>query len=123
LSSQARSGMKHINLTFLKTNVSDNRQFIHELLVIFQKSLEDDLNALNKAIHIQDHDAIKRGAHKVKSGFRSLGMDDLASKLFELELMGFNADDMAKIRQVHQSIMGVMAEVKEEVAKAIEDHS
>jgi len=112
--------MKHIDLTFLKTNVSDTPEFVRELLVIFQTSLEVDLIALSKAVKNGDHDAIKRAAHKVKSGFRSLGMDDLALKLFEMELMGFNADDINDIRNVHASIMSVMDEVKKEVAQLID---
>lgn len=89
--------MKHLDLTYLLENVTDDIDFIKHLLSVFLNSLEGDLESLNSSIHQRDHGKIKRAAHKVKSSFRSLGMDLMTNRLQAIEDMGHNNFDIRLI--------------------------
>lgn len=56
------------------------------------KSFPEYLQGLSKAIKDSDHAEVRRLAHSIKSGLRSLGGDALAEIAFQLEQKGANQD-------------------------------
>lgn len=111
--------MKHLDLTYLLENVTDDIDFIKHLLSVFLNSLEGDIEALDSAIYQRDHGRIKRAAHKIKSSFRSLGMDLMTKRLQEIEDMGHNNFDIRVIDVRYSDFKKDLPEVIEEVNEYI----
>jgi HPt (histidine-containing phosphotransfer) domain-containing protein len=107
--------MPHLNLAFIKENVSDEPEFITMLLGVFKSNLSPDLDALRTSVATSNHDQIKKDAHKVKSSFRSLGMTEMTQTLQKLEDMGREKEDIDKIRQVFDSFEQLIPEVLKEI--------
>lgn len=107
--------MSNLNLEFIKTNVSDDPDFIKELLEVFLNSLDTDVPALEVAIEKGEHDGIRKAAHKVKSGFRSLGMEEMTTYLQELEDMGKQEKPLEEIELKYKGFLDGLPEVKSEV--------
>ena len=113
--------MKHLDLTYLLENVTDDIDFIKHLLSVFLNSLEGDLESLDSSIYQRDHGKIKRAAHKIKSSFRSLGMDLMTKRLQEIEDMGHNNFDIrvidARYSDFKRDLPIVIDEVNEYIRK------
>jgi HPt (histidine-containing phosphotransfer) domain-containing protein len=112
--------MHNLNLDFIKANVSDDPEFIQELLEVFLSSLDTDVPALEDAIHAGEHEAIRKAAHKVKSGFRSLGMQDMTDYLQNLEDMGKQGADLTTIQKKFNGFMDDLPAVRMEINDYIE---
>lgn len=107
--------MNHLDLTYILENVTSDKAFIAQLLNVFLNSLDQDIPPLEAAIIAGDHDQIRKCAHKVKSGFRSLGMTAMTQYLQELENMGSEGDDLKKIRGKFDGFTLQLPEVKAEI--------
>jgi HPt (histidine-containing phosphotransfer) domain-containing protein len=107
--------MLHLDLTYIKENVSDDPAFIRELLDVFLTSLEIDIPALEESIEKADYEYIRRNAHKIKSGFRSLGMKDMTDYLQSLEDMGKHKEEMSGIREQFAGFISALPEIKKEI--------
>lgn len=112
--------MKHLDLSYLVDNVTDDQDFIKEVLGVFLSSLTPDIQSLEDAIYQKNHLQIKRCAHKVKSSFRSLGMIMMTNRLQEIEDMGHNNYDIRIIQPLFASFKKDIPEVKEEVQNFID---
>ncbi|MEQ9186459.1 MAG: Hpt domain-containing protein [Cryomorphaceae bacterium] len=107
--------MQHLDLSYIKENVSDDPSFIIQILDVFLVSLETDLPPLKTAIDNADYDGIRSTAHKVKSGFRSLGMQRMTQFLQGLEDNGKDKGSMDQIRLNFDTFLQMIPEVKSEV--------
>lgn len=109
--------MKHLDLTYIKSNVTDDESFLRELLEVFKSSLTPDMEDFKTALSDEDHMAVKRAAHKLKSSFRSLGMKDLAILMQDIEDMGRLEKPMDEIRadadKLHQEVPVLLGDVEE----------
>lgn len=114
------SYMKHLDLSYIKTNVTDDEEFIRELLDVFSTSLSIDLTDFDAAVASEDHGKIKRAAHKVKSSFRSLGMTEMASLMQRIENLGHEKQPLEEVRdlsvKLHAEIPAIHQEVKDYMA-------
>ncbi len=108
--------MAHLNLTYIKENVSDDPEFIGQVLDVFLLGLEQDVPVLEQAVNSVDHDAIRKASHKVKSGFRSLGMTRMTAFLQGLEDMGKDEKPSSEIREKFEAFLSLLPEVKSEIA-------
>jgi HPt (histidine-containing phosphotransfer) domain-containing protein len=97
--------MPLLNLSFIKENVSDEPEFIAELLSLFKSDLIKDYEALNNAIEEGNFERIRTDAHKVKSGLRSLGVESCWTKLQIIEDLGKAAADLDQIRALNADII------------------
>lgn len=107
--------MQHLDLSYIKENVSDDPSFIVQILDVFLMSLETDIPPLKTAIDNADYNAIRSSAHKVKSGFRSLGMQRMTAFLQGLEDKGKDQSPMDQIRSSFEAFLQMIPEVKSEV--------
>lgn len=107
--------MKHLDLSYIKTNVTDDEGFIRELLGVFLDSLDTDLASVEASVADRDHGRVKRSAHKLKSSFRSLGMQNLASLAQTIENMGNNQDPIIEIEARHAELQALIPEMKADV--------
>ena len=108
--------MKHLDLSYILSNVSDDKEFVGQLLNVFISSLDQDIPDLEQAIASEDHEHIRRAAHKVKSGFRSLGMTSMTQYLQELEDMGRTNTAIPEIKEKLAGFLAMLPEVKSEVS-------
>ena len=115
--------MPYLNLSFIIENVSDEPEFIVLLLGVFKRNLGPDLNALRASLASSNHDQIKKDAHKVKSSFRSLGINEMTQTLQTIEDMGKNEEDIELIRQQFASVEQLIPAVLNEVDDYINTHS
>lgn len=114
--------MKHLDLSYIKENVTNDEGFIRDLLGVFMESLDSDLGTFNEAVTAQDHGAVKRGAHKLKSSFRSLGMSKLATLTQVIENMAGDKDPMDQIQSRHAELQMLIPEVREDVRHYLNGH-
>ena len=115
--------MQHLNLSFIIENVSDDHEFIVMLLGVFKTNLEPDLNALRVSLANANQDQIKKDAHKVKSSFRSLGMNEMTQTLQAIEDMGKDEKDIESIRLQFRAFEQLIPAVLKEVDDYINQHS
>ncbi|MDB0002349.1 Hpt domain-containing protein [Salibacteraceae bacterium] len=114
--------MAHLNLSFIIENVSDENAFIVMLFGVFKSNLGPDVDALRKSITLIDHEQIKKDAHKVKSSFRSLGMDEMTHTLQEIEDMGKDKKDIHLIEEKFQNFESKVPQVTQEVDQYISEN-
>lgn len=106
---------KHINLSYIKSSVSDDKDFIRQLLTVFLKNLRPDFDTLRGASNASDQQAVKRAAHKMKSGFKSLGMTRLSELSQRIETMGNEGADINNIRVLVAEMEALILEAYSEV--------
>jgi len=106
---------KLINLTYLKENISDELDFINELLGLFKVSNVEDMQTLNNSVRDSSYDSIKKMAHKMKSSFMSLGMQRTAELLIQLENLAKEEADVDSIQPVMDKVNKDFAQIIEEI--------
>lgn len=79
--------MKKTDLTYLITMAGDNYELILEIIDIFVIQAEEFWNEMQDLYNKKDYDALGKLAHKAKSSVAIMGMDELAIKLKNLELL------------------------------------
>lgn len=112
---------KLVDLTYILENVSDNKEFIAELLTIFIESNEGDIEKLRQDIGSGDHDQIRRAAHKIKSGFRSFNIEQGVNLLQSIEDSARNMDDITKIREMFSELELLYPQVKMEAQEYLKE--
>lgn len=111
--------MSYLDLSYLKENVSDDQTFLNQLLEVFLESTTRDVNNLNEAVESGEFTKIKREAHKVKSSFRSLGMNQLTDMLQNMETLATNEKDLNHILHLNQEIQDTFPKVSAEVKEVL----
>lgn len=112
--------MALLNLTFIEENVSDDPEFIQELLMVFKQDVFTDFEALQASITKGDFSSIRTDAHKVKSSLRSLGAEECWTRLQELEDLGRLEADINRIRQLSAEVNELLHALRNEVEAYLE---
>lgn len=107
--------MALLNLDFIKDNVSDEPEFITELLQVFKQDVFKDFETVQRSIQNSDFQSIRADAHKVKSSLRSICLDECWKRLQEAEDLGKSATGLDRIIQLSLEINALMPELKKEV--------
>lgn len=107
--------MRYLDLSYLHQNVTDDPAFIAQVLDVFISGLNTDIPLLRQAIESGDHLEIKNKAHKVKSGFRSLGISEMTETLQSLENMAKDERQIEDIRSAFASFDNTLPAVIEEI--------
>ena len=107
--------MKHLDLSFIHKNVTDDPAFIGQLLDVFIAGIDEDVPKLRPAIEQGDHATIRATAHKIKSGFRSLGMVNITNQLQGLEDLAKDKADMSDILEAFARFNALLPEVRQEI--------
>lgn len=114
--------MAHLDLTYITENVTSDKDFIAKVLKVFCESLESDIPPLRAAVEQGDFDAVKRNSHKVKSGFRSLGMVEITGFLQELEDMGRDHQSLDLIEAKFNGFLALLPEVQLEIRQYLKEN-
>lgn len=107
--------MKHLDLTYIRDNVTRDKKFILHLFDLFRSVVKRDGDAMQVAIDEGNFDHVKRLGHKLKSSFRTLGMEELTTLAFDIELGGFNAVDMDEVQTDFNKLKVLIDEVYAEL--------
>ena len=104
-----------LNLDFIKENISDDPDFIRELLQIFKASNGVDMKEFTAASESDDLARLRGISHKLKSSFRSVGLAETASILESIEkkakdgIVPDNLED--KVRRVQEHFQQASEEI------------
>ena len=94
------------NLTYLKGMSGDNSEIIKEMIGIFIEQVQEISEAMNTSLNNKDYITLGKLAHKAKSSVSIMGMEELSTKLKELEhnaSEGKNIESYAVIVQKFES--------------------
>ncbi len=111
--SRENSGAACIDTQALKELVGDDPQQMKEILQASMEPLKDMVGEIRIAYEQHSFEGIRRGAHKLYSGARSIGAHDLADLCQELETAGERGD---------WAVIDNGAPQLESLMLAIEDH-
>lgn len=75
------------DLSYLQTMSGGDRGLIHEMIDIFIDQIKEIEDGMKVLLHEKNYDSLGKLAHKAKSSVAIMGMNSLAKKLKELELL------------------------------------
>lgn len=87
---------KLINLEYLESVTSGDKDTIKELYVLFKDQVKEIAGEMKRLLGIKDYSNLGLLAHKAKSSVAILGMEDLASMLKTFELQAKNNEEPGK---------------------------
>ena len=111
---------KLINLEFLKENTFGSKPAIVELLALFINTTGPMLSDLNKYCQAGDWNLLRQMAHKLKSSFSLLGVNEVETLLAQLENYDGSANTKEFICGSIERIMELTAVVNKELETEME---
>ncbi len=91
---------KLINLDFLSKSVKGNKDLIINIVDIFLRLIPEDLQIINEAVSKADYLTIKNRCHSMRSSMTVMGITVLKDILEEMEMLGEEADNIEKIKEL-----------------------
>ena len=85
-----------LNAEFLQESYGNNLEFGKKMFSIFLESIDGDLEDLQLAIHAKDYVHVKGVAHKIKNNFTWVGLPQLSSVMYKLEMAAGNKSQTLK---------------------------
>jgi CheY-like chemotaxis protein/HPt (histidine-containing phosphotransfer) domain-containing protein len=106
----------HINLSVLKALIGDDTDTLIELLVEYIANAPIDYQDLKKALLSTDLGKIKSAAHKIKSTFKTFGIEKLAETAKEIEFGAKENMSLARLQElgtiIELDFLATIAEAK-----------
>jgi HPt (histidine-containing phosphotransfer) domain-containing protein len=84
-------------LVDLRENFDDDKEILGAILDMFMVEVPQDCLLLQKNINSGDYAAAGLQAHKIKSSYRTLGINDMANILQEIENCAKNTNEIDTI--------------------------
>jgi HPt (histidine-containing phosphotransfer) domain-containing protein len=104
------------DLSYLRGMAGDNAEVIKEMVGLFIEQVSEISESMDKALNEKDYIVLSKLSHKAKASVSIMGMNDLATKLKEFELM---AGELKEI----DSYPGYINKFKNDCAIAIDELS
>lgn len=104
-----------LNLDFIKENISDDPEFILELLQIFKASNGIDMKEFVAASESDDLTRLRGISHKLKSSFRSVGLAETAGILESIEKQAKDNIVPQNLSMMVKTVMGHFQQASEEI--------
>ncbi len=108
---------KLCDFSFLKTTFDNDTEIVKSVLQIFIEDTPTDYQKLTVAINDNDAKETKEIAHKLKSSFKTIGLDTQAGILGEIESASKGNQELAKIKklfnQLDQSYPSIIKEIED----------
>lgn len=101
------------DLTYLNEHAAGDTNFLMEMISIFLSDTPEFLVELKKDIDRQDYEKIKETSHSMKGLFLTLGMNDAARLLKEIETMAASNEDLSIISENFHLIESMFFQSKE----------
>ena len=94
------TAQKTINLSYLESISSGNKEFVKEMVNLFLSENPEEIKSLENAITEKNHKSIKTIAHKLRSTIPFMGLDKIIEKdVAEIEKLAANNADVKEIEQ------------------------
>ncbi|HBH06023.1 MAG TPA: hypothetical protein DDX92_05425 [Flavobacteriales bacterium] len=87
------------DLNILSELVMGDEGFMKELINTFIDTAPQDVASIEKAVHDESFEDVRKITHKLKSSVRTLGMHALEPVVLSLEKMGKEQEDFNAIRE------------------------
>lgn len=84
------------DLTYLKKMTDGNPDVIREMIELFAAQIEEYTEEMKKCLDAKEWCNLANVSHKAKSSVAIMGMDELAVKLKELELLALDEKEVEK---------------------------
>ena len=81
------SDLKYTDLAYLKEVTGGETEFMKEMIAIFMEQVPEFIENMEKHHTNGDYIDLGKEAHKAKSSVLILGMNDLATKMKELQIL------------------------------------
>lgn len=115
------ANLNFIDLTELLILVDNDEDALSAVLGEFVETTPNDVTSLETAVNEKNNEKVTAWAHKLKSSFRHLGMEQAADACKELELIGKgkqSADNMQNLMDVvSEQFAGALEEVKNKLSE------
>lgn len=103
------------DLNYLSEMTGSKKNLMLEIINLFLMQVPEELEVLSKAIATTDYAAIKSISHGMKSTVSVMGITILAPVLQEMQTLGERQGDMARIRNLNQTLNAVCSQALDEV--------
>lgn len=97
--SSTQSKTQYCDLSFLKKTFDHDNETIKSVLQIFLEETPNDYKTLTEVIKNKNNSKAKEIAHKLKSSFKTIGLEKEATILEKIEKLSDNDDDFGKIHE------------------------
>ena len=94
-----------------------DQDFINSVISVFLEEVPEDLDALENALKLKDHDQVYKLAHKIKPNVDLLGMEQSRAVALELETLGKQEANMAEIEKLFPILKTDINQVVSELKK------
>jgi len=106
---------KLIDLNYLKEIMDGKKELILGMIDTFLSQLPEELLGINNAVRKSEYSVIKKLAHTMISSVSIMGVSILVPVLKEMEELGSQALDMAKINELNLKLNFLSQQVIEEI--------
>jgi PAS domain S-box-containing protein len=103
-----------VDLTYLHEISDQNKEFEQEMIQLFIQQAPGELVSMKSAIELANHKAISEIAHKLKSSYSLLGIQE-NGLLKQLEQQGANATPTAEITPCYEELVVITEKAIEEL--------
>ncbi|MEO9953499.1 Hpt domain-containing protein [Nonlabens sp.] len=102
-------------LTDLRESFDNDKDILVSILDMFMDEVPEDYELLKQQVKSENYTAAGMQAHKVKSSYRTLGINDMASILQEIENRAKNNEDAHLINSLLEQFSQNYDQVNEQI--------
>ncbi len=106
---------KHINLNYLEDLALGSKDFIEDMISSFLKATPESLVKMDEALKVQDWNRVGSIAHKLKTSFSFMGMEDTVKIAKQLQDFGLNSSNIDEIPGLVDALKTAFTDVKSEL--------
>ncbi|PPK94756.1 MULTISPECIES: Hpt domain-containing protein [Nonlabens] len=102
-------------LTDLRESFDDDKDILVSVLDMFMEEVPEDYELLKQQVKSGNYTAAGMQAHKIKSSYRTLGINDMASILQEIETRAKKNEDIPLINSLLEQFSQNYDQVNEQI--------
>jgi HPt (histidine-containing phosphotransfer) domain-containing protein len=107
--------LKHTDLSYLNQVSGGEPRFIKEMIKIFSEQVPEFISNMEKHLSDKNYLELGREAHKAKSSVIIVGMNDLGTKMKELQLLTEKLESIEKYPEYVGNFKKLCLEAVEEL--------
>ncbi|MBU1822522.1 MAG: response regulator, partial [Bacteroidetes bacterium] len=110
-----------LDLTYLKEMSDNNREFEMEMIELFLEQVPAELSGMDQAIQKTEHSRVREVAHKLKSSYSMLGVQD-EGLMQQIEMQGAGGAPIGEIRQNFEKLHNITQLVIKELNHILQEN-
>ena len=100
----------------------DGRNFVTQVVDLYIRDTETDLNAMNLALNVKNYDVIQKTAHKIKSSTGMLQANTLYRLFEQLESAAKSEENTLQVQRLLGKANEEFGHLKYELKKELEEN-